>query len=680
MRFEGYTSFGRDGVRPRLRTHNGIEQLGLRAESEYPRLSNKQRQGYYQTTKGVTGRSVLFDLHDFDLVQRTLPDMMHIVSGVIGRHLFPSISKGKLQQQLSKEAARLHNTYVREVERVKEANLKLQAAYQRQMATWSNNLEKAKKASKRSAAYARKDDPKPQPPQPIPEPPPPAAAAQSERGEEIELQIDTWCITPRVTSGLEDHCWCNILAPPGIVGRTKKPFTTPSGLNSAQWMGVTKVTGKYLLSHLFTGDLLQALCDFLDFTTMCLASSLNAIDLERIKKKAQVVARDIDRFFPLSERSLVLHILIFHIPAYLEMWGPARCWWVFPYERSVHICVTQCTTLLHFVTYYIMLHFVTLLLVLTHLPCSSVHVFVPHPTSNIGHYVRSIKSRKYPEKNLMNRMLLESQVTLKSSLDIARTDTDSRDTDYVMVPSFSSSTTESNNVIWPTLNKDNCYTVYFYIETYKMLRLFIGPQVLYTFRNRAIVTGDDIICRQTNIKRPPKITIGNWQYATAAREVKPGGARLTTQSWFAIRAVDVPSWLHLVTECKDDYTIDSEAEHQRHPLLNGFLYGRFLSFVHLTIGKWQTAPFQLGVCNIFRGYQEPMFETAGIETINIKKAAINPLDHRGGINHYIDLTKVVCPIALGPTHTNWNEFTKGKGDQVPLISQPDCWAVMLCKK
>jgi len=156
-------------------------------------------------------------------------------------------------------------------------------------------------------------------------------------------------------AALETNCWFGILGPPGIASRSKRPFTLKQGFTCADWITFTKVTGKYLYSQLFqeSQKTLETVCTVLDFFASCLDQELTTEKIELLKTRARKVAGIIHDLFPRSERSLVLHHIVCHIPDQLARWGPARCCWAFPFERSAavarlaHIsmpfsCVSRC--------------------------------------------------------------------------------------------------------------------------------------------------------------------------------------------------------------------------------------------------------------------------------------------------------------------------------------------------
>lgn len=120
----------------------------------------------------------------------------------------------------------------------------------------------------------------------------------------------------------------------------------------ALWISLSKVTAKYLFSQVFDGSPLAVICSLFDFISDCLQPALSPKSIHALKQKGQELAGRIADWFPQTEKSLVLHILVFHIPSCLEMWGPARGTWVFAFERLVphDKAVTICHLLSLFVT------------------------------------------------------------------------------------------------------------------------------------------------------------------------------------------------------------------------------------------------------------------------------------------------------------------------------------------
>ena len=142
-----------------------------------------------------------------------------------------------------------------------------------------------------------------------------------------------WAIKETTALLTEQHAYQSILAPTGIAPYTKRPLSTPSEMTAHHWINFIKVYGKYLLQVVFDGEHLEVVSQLLDFVSLCLSSTINKEVLESIEEESRKVAADFHRYFPVSERNIVMHLLVFHIPATLKYWGPARGYWCFPFER-----------------------------------------------------------------------------------------------------------------------------------------------------------------------------------------------------------------------------------------------------------------------------------------------------------------------------------------------------------
>jgi hypothetical protein len=106
-----------------------------------------------------------------------------------------------------------------------------------------------------------------------------------------------------------------------------------SEMTAHHWMNFVKVYGKYLLSLKYTDDCLRVACAVLDFVKDCLLSHLPSGKVQEITQQATALAKELHKFFPQTERSMVLHLLVFHMPQGLRYFGPARGFWAFWAER-----------------------------------------------------------------------------------------------------------------------------------------------------------------------------------------------------------------------------------------------------------------------------------------------------------------------------------------------------------
>ena len=333
MTFDGYKEFNEHGTKPPLRTHQRVMEAGAIAQHEREvNNSASHRAKWSKKTKGVTGISALSALPYFDMIKHTSIDMMHLTKGVIAEHLVKTLAGKKLVNNLEKEHARIRKRQAKEDEAATEHLEKQQAAYQIKRDAWSVSEKKKRKAQGNQF---------------VPTAPPPiptyeislakqkAKSKRPDRSAEMAEAVSAWHIPPKVQLALEQHCWSGILAPPGIAPLNKRPFTASGQLNTAQWVTFSKVTGKYLMSQYFEDEHLQALCNLFDFVDLCLAPTVTQQSIRNLHTMARILAGDIDKYFPVTERSMVLHLLVFHMPDEIALWGPTRGYWVFAFERSV---------------------------------------------------------------------------------------------------------------------------------------------------------------------------------------------------------------------------------------------------------------------------------------------------------------------------------------------------------
>lgn len=95
QRFDAYADYV-EGTPPQMRTHANTEAYGHMAEF----YMQEEGEVDYHKTKGVTGCSPLRLLPYFDIIAHTTLDMMHIVSGVIGRTLIGMLTGARLKNSI----------------------------------------------------------------------------------------------------------------------------------------------------------------------------------------------------------------------------------------------------------------------------------------------------------------------------------------------------------------------------------------------------------------------------------------------------------------------------------------------------------------------------------------------------------------------------------------------------
>ena len=110
-----------------------------------------------------------------------------------------------------------------------------------------------------------------------------------------------------------------------------------SEMNSHHWLNFTKLYGPYLIENMYTGQShagVEAI-ELLAILRLTLSSAFKPGMIEDLKQKVLEFAKYFHVTWPETEKCLVLHMLIFHMPATVEYWGPAVSYWNFVEERSV---------------------------------------------------------------------------------------------------------------------------------------------------------------------------------------------------------------------------------------------------------------------------------------------------------------------------------------------------------
>jgi hypothetical protein len=133
---------------------------------------------------------------------------------------------------------------------------------------------------------------------------------------------------------MEEQCYLFISASTGVAPRGKRPLTVTSEMQAHQWVNFAKVYGKYLLSRYFEDLPLMFIAELLDVVRICLSSTINQALLQELIRKRKNIAELFDKTVPGTEKSIMLHLLLWHMPDTIAYWGPARGYWCFPFERS----------------------------------------------------------------------------------------------------------------------------------------------------------------------------------------------------------------------------------------------------------------------------------------------------------------------------------------------------------
>jgi hypothetical protein len=141
---------------------------------------------------------------------------------------------------------------------------------------------------------------------------------------------------------LEQRCLQFIQAPPGVVN--PHPMSLSGQNNTYHWLNFVRVHGKYLFSQYFTGSVLKLFCAMIDLVKHLLSNIITTPLLHVIDVLIKRICKNLP-ILPNTERPIVFHNLLFHMPTIIAKWGPARSYWCFPFER--YLIATQCCSMLH---------------------------------------------------------------------------------------------------------------------------------------------------------------------------------------------------------------------------------------------------------------------------------------------------------------------------------------------
>jgi hypothetical protein len=187
MAFDGYPRFSFDGGTPPARTHEGIAEAAEVAENH---LRVRRSPDHFSAeTRGVIGHSPLLDLGYFDIWRMTILDPMHLIPGVIGRHLFRMMSGKVLKAHAAKAKTQAQADQTKENDRIEKEIARKQQTYERKLEAWEKRRSltaRKYRGSARLAVQLGQMPPKPQPPDNgliVVDPIVPAAAAAASPAE-----------------------------------------------------------------------------------------------------------------------------------------------------------------------------------------------------------------------------------------------------------------------------------------------------------------------------------------------------------------------------------------------------------------------------------------------------------------------------------------------------------------
>lgn len=259
----------------------------------------------------------------------------------------------------------------------------------------------------------------------------------------------------------------------------------------------------------------------------------------------------------------------------------------------------------------------------------------------IGKLSSTIKSRKYPEVNLVNRYI--RSIATQHGFDVAEDGDD--DAHPLVNGSARNSTMSETAVTWPVLNRNNSKVtkappIISHAEGARADRLvpFLGSAVCDQF---SPLRSSDYTMK--NVYTP--VRVGRWLYGVKVREDKRLSVK-TVSSWFKILASNVPNYEVTPTW---QYAID-------HPVWT-YLYGQIFNFAELRVGGWRDEPFQLARVSLYSVYH--IFEHTGYPMIRTNQA----IDRQKKIDetreggdresiYYVHVKDLIATVAVAPVPDN----------------------------
>lgn len=132
-----------------------------------------------------------------------------------------------------------------------------------------------------------------------------------------------------------DRRYTSLRGPPGFTNPRAPPFKCSGLLKNYDWNNFVKYHGEYILSGLVAGTEQAAVISRL-FKCLATAVSEDVTPARIPAERAELVRMlvDFERLFPRSELRMCLHSTL-HWPDARQLWGPAKGFWMYPWERFV---------------------------------------------------------------------------------------------------------------------------------------------------------------------------------------------------------------------------------------------------------------------------------------------------------------------------------------------------------
>lgn len=414
-------------------------------------------------------------------------------------------------------------------------------------------------------------------------------------------------MTPLESRVIEAMCVNEIQSPTGICSG-RLPFTRTGELTAHHCVNFAKVYGKYVLSQKYQGDALETLCQILDLLRLCLSSTLTPDVLSRVRVSARQVATLFSRFLPDTEKAIIFHLFVFHVPDTLAEWGPCRGYWCFPYERMIGWLARAATQ-----------------------PNQPELTIIRRYMQSVDTF-RNIFSRRTQEEELLDRG------------------------EHPLVPVDAvHSYADQHRVFYPGLTKHN--SRYADVGTSHVRDKFLKPMFGTAVADANIGNGSNLLIRTFD----GAVQIGLWKYRCQAREDNCL-VRRARSSWFRIKAKHVPLF---VEQFASMHLYGADAALPYDP--EEMLYGRFVRFMHVQVTDWiihagsVNQPILLGDCRLYRRLNDARAagerQPAGLVCIDIEQPLCYNDPRKANRIHatttrirYVQLIHVEGMLAVGPQY------------------------------
>lgn len=491
--------------------------------------------------------------------------------------------------------------------------------------------------------------------------------------------VQQWHINEPTLLLVEKHCYQNIAGPSKIAPRGKRPLSVPSEMTAHHWLNFTKVYGEYLIVNMYAAhDPMNVVAPVAAIRTLRIVklatkSFHTEASSTRLKELIRVHAESWNRLWPEHEKSQVHHMLMFHIPATIDFWGPARYYWCFPFERSVltfSLINTDSVRILIFALRVIIV------------------------SRNIQKLSRSVKSRQKPALNLINTNRTYSCLkrTFRHAKDFDEVDEaeedESKDDHTIVHPLVSlipphavNSTTNRvvQSVRFPTMTKNNSKFIHNTVAKSNLSGRFftpiLGPRIVKHNHGNS----NSFEMRGTY----STIYIGPWKFQTM--EEKHSFTPGTSHAYFCMRARWIAQEYGAYYSKLEDQVLKDLGYDQ-----DELVYGRFHRFVKMSLHNW-TAPggldwseegeagqvYMLGECTLWRPIRRQPHSALAIFDWDDPIICLDENgDQRLNPNRtpmkvsWIPLKHVETIVAIAPVVTGWDDKDNIEVSTTEFVAMP----------